>query len=79
MSCGPPQLQDIGRHSAEYVYMYTCIYMHIYAFSQEQQDSDWWSSWPRIDAIICSTGMSVSCIGSLFKNPCKQAGVYFDQ
>ena len=63
-----------------YLYIFICVYvcMPIYGFSQEQQGCDWWSSWSPIDAIICSSGMSVSCIGSLFKNPCKQAGVYFD-
>ena len=83
-ACGcplAPQLQDIGRHSAVCVCVRACVCVHtrVRIYMQEQQDCDWWSSWSPIDAITCNTNVSVSYIGSLFKNPGKQVGVCFDQ
>ena len=71
-ACGcpvAPQLHDISRHSVEYIHIFIYIYINICLQSGTTR------LWLMV--IICNTGMSVSCIGWLFKSPCKQAGVCF--
>ena len=59
------------------VCVYVCMYIYIYIYVCMCLQSGTTRLWLMV--ITCSTGISVSCIGFLFKGPCKQAGVCSEQ